>query len=58
MNGRGTYTSPDGSKYVGEFRDNWANGKGTLNISRRPEAGRETARGFRMRITDRRHLTV
>jgi hypothetical protein len=32
MNGRGTSTYPDDSKYVGEFRDAKRNGKGTLTF--------------------------
>jgi hypothetical protein len=29
QNGQGTYTSPDGAKYVGEFKDDKINGQGT-----------------------------
>jgi hypothetical protein len=30
FNGQGTYTFPDGEKYVGEFRDGLRNGVGTM----------------------------
>ena len=32
-NGQGTHTSPDGRKYVGEFKDGKPNGQGTLIFS-------------------------
>ncbi|MCD6298708.1 MAG: hypothetical protein J7M30_16305 [Deltaproteobacteria bacterium] len=30
MNGKGALTSPDGEKYVGEFKNNMLNGQGIL----------------------------
>jgi hypothetical protein len=30
LNGKGTYTWPDGAKYVGQFRDDKRNGHGTF----------------------------
>ena len=33
MNGRGTYKFANGDVYVGEFRDNKRNGKGTLSYA-------------------------
>ena len=32
-NGQGTWTSPDGQKYVGEFKDGEFHGQGTLTLS-------------------------
>ena len=32
--GKGTYTYADGSKYIGEFKDNMLNGKGNLCFRR------------------------
>ena len=30
MNGQGTYTHPNGSKYIGEHKDDQPNGQGTF----------------------------
>ena len=30
MNGQGTYTHPNGSKYIGEHKDDHPNGQGTM----------------------------
>ena len=32
-NGQGTYTWPDGEKYVGQFKDDKSNGQGTLTLA-------------------------
>jgi hypothetical protein len=32
MHGKGTYTFPDGKKYVGGFKDNKYHGQGTLTF--------------------------
>ena len=32
-NGQGTWTSPDGQKYVGEFKDGESHGQGTMTFS-------------------------
>ena len=33
VNGQGTYTWPDGDKYVGQFKDDKRNGQGTLTLA-------------------------